>query len=441
MAKHKPINQILIAGLGIGVMIAVIVPVMIFVFGVGFNTLPQQPNQPFQIPIISNCEVGETETENGCTPIIPIEDIDEPVGVDFEIPIETPQEIIFIQPITSNDTTTKQVIEQIIPPKTIKLEANIAKIDSSSKIYVESFSFDIKPFSLFVEDTSNIDFAKGFVELGLNLVYDPNNNLVANGMFNILINNKTVFPQDITLKVDGITDSDGKIKIKFADISDLYTFDFGANIQKFPNEAVSKIQYIIKSLEITTDKEYGLFNQEIFSMDIFRDDIKVLITNSDGTQVRTNLQDSTLKITSNPSTIATAYTSRTQCPYGGNPAPSTTYYGVTNVPAIPIAVKIIDTDTGQTIDAFSGTGTVVDIKLFRNHNYTIDHNVVDKPRSKDPFIISTPKTQANFNYNVWTDSDYSSSSGGSGSSGLCTVYTTISTPIIGTQHVKSNFPK
>ena len=445
MAKHKPISRIIVSAIAIGVLLATIVPVMVFIFGFGFDIAPQTtPDAQFTIPF-PDLQEGEKipskETiENAIKNQIPIEDIP-------NIPIITDKELQDIEKVmntteTSNDPIPVQVIEQIIPPKTLKLEANIIKTDSNSKTYTEKLSFDIKPLSLFVEDISNIDFRTGFTEINMNIVADPASQLTATGFFDVLINDQSILTQKIRLDANGITDSNGRIDLKLQGISNSYTFDFNNNFDKFPNERTSKLSFVLDSLEITTnEKTYGLANQEIFSMDIFRDDVKVLVTDSEGNQVKAYLQDSTLTISSNISYSyykTVGYHTCLGYYYTDNTATISSSF-----PAISLGViNVYDDETGQVIATGSGTGTVIDLKLFRNHNYTIDHSLVDKPRSLDPFKISTPKTQQNYNYNIWTDIGYTSTSYNYDShANGCHYSGSNYTPVAGSQYVTSNFPK
>lgn len=443
MSKHKPIKKIVIIGSAVGG-IAVAVAVMVFIFGFGFDIVQQTTSgAPFTIPF-PELEKGEKipskETiENAVQNHIPIEDIP-------NIPTISEKELQAIEEVmntteTSNDPIPVQIINQIIPPKTLKLEANIIKTDSNSKTYTEKLSFDIKPLSLFVEDTSNIDFRTGFAEISMNVVADPASQLTATGFFDVLINGESILTQKIKLDADGVTDSDGKIDLKLQGISNSYTFDFNNNFDKFPNERTSKLSFVLDSLEISAnEKSYGLTNQEIFSMDIFRDDAKILVTDSTGNQVRAYPQDYILTITSDPTSIYTKVYSFESCPTTfANYLKSTTLSATK--PAISLnTISVIDDQTGLQVSAGGGTGTVLNVKLFRNHNYTIDHQLIDKPRSLDPFKISTPKSQVNYQYNVWTEMTYTSSPY-TFKSGLCTTTWTTVGSVAGSEFVTSNFPK
>lgn len=431
--KIKLPNKLLLAGIGGG---AVAVVLAVFVFGVGFDTLPayrsvaiqgESPVADFGVDLS-----GFTDEELIDNSLLP-EEIE-------ELPIITPEQI-YNTTVTSNSTIAEQIIETIVPAKTIKLEANIVRIDSNSVRYPETLTFDISQLALFSEDVSNIDYANGFVELGLVLVTDPDIQLVAIGTFDVLVNNNTVFTDEILLNANGMTSSDGKIDLKFSSTAPQYTFDFANNFAKFPNEATTKLSFVIKSLEITTDKQYGMTNQEIFSMDIFRDDFKILVTDTEGNQIRSYPKDIGLTITSDPSpiyvTVKNWYTCLGQVQSSGSSSLSQTF------PAVSLGtIKVIDDETGLVVEVGGGTGKALDVKLLRNHNYTIDHSLVDIPRSLDPFKISTPKTQANYQYNVWTAMQYNTITGpfslpGTSCSG--TSYTT--SPVANSQHVTSNFPK
>src|SRR3990172_4174788 len=114
MAKKKPINRIIVAGAGVGVLLAVIVPVMIYVFGLEI-TINQQvsPEESFTIPfpvieeneIIPSPELIQETIDNG-------QNIDEIPN----IPLVTEEELESIEnvmntTVTSNDPPIQQIVE------------------------------------------------------------------------------------------------------------------------------------------------------------------------------------------------------------------------------------------------------------------------------------------------------------------------------------------
>ena len=109
MAKKKGATRILTGIAGIGVLIAVIIPVMFFVFGVGnAEVLPQETDpDPFELPI--PCLEGEIRASDGTCieDIIPI--IEEP---DLFCSVE-PQEL---QKIADCELLTRD--EPIVPLNT-----------------------------------------------------------------------------------------------------------------------------------------------------------------------------------------------------------------------------------------------------------------------------------------------------------------------------------
>lgn len=424
--------------------IVALVLVAVFVFGIGFDLLPF--SQPTSIPypdlrnvnpspevaiplIIENTKATLEEDNETIIPDLPIIKDDELEKI----------EMAMNNTESSNKTNTEQIIDKLFP-KTIKLEGNIIKIDNNGTKYPETFSVDLPALTLFIEDITNIDFSGGFIELDMSIVADPNVMLVADGIFDVLVNNQTIFTQDVRLVAQGTTDSDGKISLSFGSAT-MYTFDFNSNFDKFPNESLTKLSFVIKSLEITINnsEKFGIGNEEFFTMSIFRDEFKVLIIDSEGNQIISYPDDSLITITSDPSNLSYRCSKRTQCPTSGYTRGCGWLWKT--VPAISLgSIKVFD-ESGQIIDAGAGTGLALNTKLFRNQNYTIDHSLIDKPQSLDPFDVLTPKTQQNFQYKVWTSVEYGPKTFSTGTSGLCTVTTTYQAPIAGTEFVTSNFPK
>jgi len=409
----------------------------------------QSPTNQFEIPFPPLKEGEKIPTEEEFIKAVINDTLDE-----SKFPMLTDEELDQIEKAmnmteTSNDPPIKQIIDKIFEPDTIKLVVNVAKIDSNLQRFNETISSDIPLASLFVEDTTNIDFRNGLIEISLDLKTIPETQINADGKFNIEINESKFFAEDIILKASGLTDENGIIELSFEPspeiLSKLVTFDFGKNFDMFPNEQITKISFIINSLEIMIEeKTFGLTDEEVFSVDIFRDDFKILITDTEGNQIKAYPQDSILTITSNPSKLYIICSKRTQCPTSGFTRACHTLWKT--VPAVSLgSIKVFD-ESGEIVatgggGSFGSTGLVLNTKLFRNNNYTIDHSVIDKPRSLDPFEILTPKTQQNFDYKVWTSVEYQQGGVQTGRSGLCTITTTYKIPIEGTEFITSNFPK
>src|SRR3990172_9571067 len=268
MAKRKPINRIIIAGAGVGVLLAVIVPVMIFIIGVGNdNILPQANPDEFEIPFLTT----EQEQMNEDT-------IEEIINI-----VENPEQNVEIDPVllqqnedcnaliisasepNSPDTITDeqlkqcdliaeqiqnqtkqqlgQIIEEkeeeiILPPDvqiptnssmddpftqlcdqnpslivcgkstSLELITKVLKQDSTGKQTTVETATKIPQFAFFAEDISNIDYKNGKLQFELFIKGDPNSKYVGEGKVDLLIGEQSLYAEPLQVKVDGITDSE-----------------------------------------------------------------------------------------------------------------------------------------------------------------------------------------------------------------------------------------
>jgi hypothetical protein len=429
MAK-KGISRIVIAVFGIGVLIAVIVPVMLFVFGVDLNDIVTQVLDPQEIPFpipdqpIDPNTPSIIEGDEGCIDgeCIPIENPDVPF-----VPPEEEEEIddAINMTETSTDPPIDQIIDIIFEPQTIQVIANVVKIDSTLQRFNETFGFDIPLASLFVEETTDIDFRNGFIELNILLKTDPDTQINADGTFNIKVGDFEIFTIDPQIVGNGITDENGELKLSFVPLpleilSDNITFDFDANFDKFVNEEITKVSFIVKSLDLSVTENIvcittpcvgqelqrnGLVNQEIITVEIFRDDIQIFIEDVDGNQVRSYPQDDRLTIRSQVASLTCRTSLAVPAGETGTrgsacsrcTVPSARTCAIFDAPSLS-KINVFDSK-GQLVDAGQGTGTLIDVMLLRNANYTVDHGVQDG--SLDPFDIETPKSQKDYSYKVY----------------------------------------
>lgn len=334
MAKHKPINRIVVAGLAIGVLIAVIAPVMIFVFGVGeSNILPQaNPNQ-FKIPFITpeeekmNKEIlGEIkQIVDDPAPNIVIDPVLMKQYVDCNELIlsaskqNSPDSITAGQLEECNmitqeyqnqtiqkidDAISKKEEEIIVPPavefpvnssmndpftqlcdqnpslivcgKTTSLEliTKVLKQDSNGVQTTVETATKIPQLSFFVEDTSNIDYKNGKLQFNLIIKGDPNLKYTGNGKVDLLIGDQSIFSEPVSIKVDGTADSEGKVDLLFVSptggTSDLLLFDFVNYLNKFPDESVTPVRLHIIELNVSGERQQ---NFALIDSDVFTMDI------------------------------------------------------------------------------------------------------------------------------------------------------------------------
>ena len=419
MAKHKPISRIVIAGLGIGVLLAVIVPVMIFVFGVGFDVAPNFEKE-FEIPFIT----PEQEQVNQDI----IKQIDEVIS-DPQINPENKPELIkviadesTIIPLPSNETIFSEdppivqigdITNNPVLPQSPSLDlvTRITKQDSQgNRIAVEKTT--AFKFAFLVEDTSNIDYKNGFLEIEMFVNGKPNTAYSGTGTFDIQISGQSIFQTPITINLDEISDINGMIPVHIisptGSTSNLYTFDFNANFNKFVNEAITKIDVKIITLDVT-DKDLNKFsiqNTLVFEMDIARDDIQLIVTDETGVISRIYPTDSRIVVTSVQASSQGAYctigiifgstvtgktsgSSPADCLYNFPPpnyasgASLNTWHnlypisyvsaGTAPAPQI-LGLNLFDQDGKILKSSGGGTGTVFDNLVIRNENYTLKIN-------------------------------------------------------------------
>jgi len=422
MAK-KGVNRIAIAGLGIGVLIAVIVPVLFVVLGFDPSNIVQQVSDtdefeiPFPLPpeeeviILTDEELNDYLVDPSLDPNVGnTVTEDEIMAVDDAIN----------KTVTSNDPPLTQIGDELDLPTTTKivnLETFVVKIDSFGNRSNQTISNELTPLALFVEEDTDADFRTGRIEYELTLVTDPNTIVIADGLFNINISNNEIIQTDVEIRASGVTDQEGRITVNFISptgfSSPNFTFDFDTFFGAFPNEEITTVEFIIKSIEITLDRDqkFGLSsNQASFSMDIFRDDIQIFIEDTEGNVIRSYPQDDRILVKTSASTLTCVYRTTapaccgktcligsgcgrvTLCSRCSVPAPSTCARFV--APSISVSLF----DENGLIAKNSGSGVLIDELVFRNANYTIDHNVVG---FQDPVLINAPKSQKNYGYSCW----------------------------------------
>lgn len=456
MAKKKSIGRTVMAGAGIGVLLIVIIPVMIFVFGVGNpDVLPQETDpDPFEISI--PCLEGEIRASDGTCieDIIPI--IEEPdlfCSVEpqelqkiAECELLTRDEQIVplntiltvdecsqvnresveqcnaqidkliedflaqiepdIDPVPPNGTETSvddpftQICDQdpslIIcgDSRSLEIITRVLKTDSAGVQTTVETTFDIPFASLFVENTTNIDFRTGQLQFEVQVKGDPDFRYMGTGMVDLFIGDQSLFLNPLEVKVDGITDEEGKVDLLFISptgaTSDLILFDFEDNFDKFINEQTTAVRLHVLELNIAgeRDQDFAMIDQDIFTLDIFRDNIQILITDSEGIESRVYPSDSRIIITpktnkSDPAITGISRITIYDSVFQGNgrgcsvfaiisdrsftPSTETT----ATVPAPTITSTILD-DEGNIVT--TGSGRLDYTALTRNQNYTAKVN-------------------------------------------------------------------
>ena len=433
-SNKKMILAVVITALAVGGSFIFLVPLI-----EAHSFVAPQIDEPFEIPIFPDdiCGEGFKPLSLICVPDdfdpnpVPPDDVEvfENGTTDADIPSDVIDELDEIDKIinmteTSNDPPLDQIIDELFEPQSIQLIANIVKIDSTLQRFNETLTFDVPLASLFVEETTDIDFRNGFIELDLKLKTDPNTQINSGGTFNIKVGDLEIFGTDAKISGSGITDQNGELSLKFTPLpleilSDIVTFDFNAHFDKFVNEEITNISFNIKTLDVSVSEIFvcettpcplfpqqvlqmnGLIDQEIFSMDIFRDDIQIFITDTEGNEVRSYPMDDRFTVNS----IARTQTAKASCTDPTNPSAPTLaghsktkcVFNAVTIGVYPAPVltniKLFD-GNGVVISAGAGTGLVLDELIFRNANYSLT-----SPYGN--FDLETPKSQKNYAYSCF----------------------------------------
>lgn len=459
MAKKKfKLNIKQTAAIGIS---GIVIVTLLGIFGIeiGFDTLPFLPSGAYDIdnfPSIdqatelNNANLGEQakqvflETPNceGATN-------DDFLNANPDLPEQCDQEeelkkIIEMQmPINNStipmnntsqtpppeqlcDIDPENILCQIINPPTssLNLLSSITKTDSIGNEFFVEGAFAVPQLSFLVEDTTNIDFATGNLNIKLKL-----NSELANqeyfgsctnptfqpcvGKFDLLIGEQSIFTEPIDLGIGRTGDVNGDVGLIFLTSptsgSEDFTFFFNENLNRFTNEGVSTIT--IKIIELNVGQaqsipetmpsdllSFSMLDQVIFTMDIARDDEQIIITDEEGITTRLFPTDSKLILTSIPvgvsgvicfiwSQTTANNAERTTSTSGDRNAPLVAESCVSTViSSIPVGtapppqlsgIIILDQD-GQlllNLPGGGGTGTtsirVLDELVTRNQNYTL----------------------------------------------------------------------
>ncbi len=490
MAKKHKANRIVTAGAGIGVLLIVIIPVMLFVTGIGFDFVAPQDADGLEIPVITPSEIQQIQkiideirkisNEDLVNAQICLELELDPdfVGVCDEL-LQDAQEGVLTEQLLQNAIERIEVlekeIEEILPPpdlnntdtsidpppvqicdeidcidiiiippigtNTVVLSSLITKINSQgNKTFATEIS-EIPALSFFVEDVSNIDFSKGFLEIETKATFradeSPNPKIIGTADFDILINGQSTLTDQITFEVDGghctvecvepqifcLDDAcrfnvQQGVRAEFISSTGIrspsFTFSFEENIDKFP-DGLSTLEFVLINSDFTVDSDQNFQGTKnvLFSMDIAKDPNLIIIDDESGGTERVYPIDSVLKVTGATTavrgTTCLLYEKRiSDCPdckvtlnRGSNSSPNNPDSCIANITTITfdtdtarvIGLNLLD-DSGNLLQSFAGgQGEVLNELLPRNTNYTL--TIASPSLSTD---LSFPKSQQTQSY-------------------------------------------
>jgi len=278
--------------------------------------------------------------------------------------------------------------------RSLEIQTRVLKTDSSGTQTIFETAFEIPQASLFAEDTTNIDFRTGQLQFEVQVKGDPDFRYMGTGMVDLLIGDQSIFLTPINVKVDGIADEEGKVDLLFVSptgtTSDLLLFDFEDNFDVFMNEQTNAVRLNVIELNIAgeRDQDFAIADQDLFTMDIFRDDIQILIIDEQGIESRVYPSDSRIIITPKTSKSDPVLTGVTRVTiydsiFYGNGRGCSQFKIISDrsltasiettatVPAPTITSTILD-EEGNVIT--SGSGRLDYTTLTRNENYTAKVN-------------------------------------------------------------------
>ena len=306
--------------------------------------------------------------------------------------------------VTSNQTTTEQVCDELefcSSTDKLSLVGEFVRVDSLGSRIVESIEFELDPLSVFIDPDLFIDYRNGFVEvtLGYNSTVSSTQ-LDSSGILDIIINEEII--DTVSLSSSGIIDENGNIEIEFISPSGipspLFTFDFSANFDKFEDEKLNKLIFFMKNLESTINSStLGLVNQTLFTMDILRDDIQIIITNTEGNRLVSYPQDDRISVSS----ITSSFTCKWSGSVQTHCVPATTSYKCATYTAPTLGTVELRDSSGILLDKGSGTGVLFDTNVLRNSNYTITSSNIHADVGAVDVEIQAPKSQKNYQYSCF----------------------------------------
>lgn len=335
--------------------------------------------------------------------------IEDPVDTNpiNEIIDPTPVNATDVEPELVCDPPAEKINEQCVLPEpplpeqpTVEIISNVTKIANNGERFTSSTSLDIPLASLFVDDTTNIDFDQGFIENELFLKTNPNSNIELNGFFDIKIDNKTILSNAVPINIQGISDQDGLILINFISptgiASDTFLFSFNNHLDKFPVQGLTNVEYNLSSLNANIDGfSYELDFGIIYEMDIFTDPNLLIITDEQGGTTRVFPSDDRVRLCSSAGQYCYGVCVQHSVTFGCQKS-KTVCYPVSAQPVGAWAFFKQDKLTEVFVAQDSGIGFTnscpLDVMVERDAVYKLQ---INNPEA-GTIIWKTPETQRNF---------------------------------------------
>jgi len=331
------------------------------------------------------------------------------------------------------------------PPEEITQISEFVFITQVKKIFTDlseetvTNEFQFIPLSVFVEDTSNKDISNGRFETELFIRTDPITFVEGGGEFDVLIDNMTSSSTvSASIVFSGTSDTSGMLRAQFIGPSGLPSDTFILSVAPLEPElktnGITTLDFVITDLLGTINEvEYGVSNGVVFTFDIFRQPNQILVTDSQGNEVRAFPTDDQLRIGAVDGSVRTSRCykhTRYACWM------TSVYYSPLGSPTIA-SVEVRNSAGDllfQNLSPFTKTYIINNELIMRNDTYTVNYGRVTSSAGSLPagsFQFTTPETQMNYNYRC-TLSQASAPVG----SGFCSKCLTPSGPV----SLSCNFP-
>lgn len=301
---------------------------------------------------------------------------------------------------TSTDDPFTQICDQtpdlIIcgDSRSLELIVRVLKTDSQGTQTVVEETTPFTRLAFLIENATDRDFRTGLLQFEVQVKGDPDFQYSGTGKIDLLIGTQSIFSQPVDVRVDGTGDENGNVDLLFVSptgsTSDLLLFDFDENFDRFNDESVTAIRLHVVELNVDgeRDQKFAIVDEDVFTMDIARDDIKLLITDEQGITSRVYPSDSRLVINSRTNTSEEGFTGLVRVKifesifYGNGVGCSqfqlvsdTSYTASTSttstVPAPTLTGVTIFDEEQNIIDSRASGGSYSFNELTRNQNYTV----------------------------------------------------------------------
>jgi len=371
-------------------------------------------------------------------------------------------------PITSDDPPPKQIIDelpeplpflctednvesctplqiQVCPPlcgsNNIRMLSLVTKTDSAGDITFTRGTLDIPLASFFVEETTNIDYSNGFLEIRTKVFpSNPDLRVTGTALFDILINNKSALSQPVNYQVNGkpcfadcpipdvqcqddlcefVSFNIGSVNGIFVSTTGIkspsFLFSIGKNIDKFDIlQGVNVLEFVLLDVDIKLTKEvqcvtapcdpvsvdsFGANKLVLFTMDIARDPDLIIITDEEGGTSRVFPTDDRFRYTNSGDRFIDRGTCRS-------------YWIKTSG-----TIELYDSENTLLKSSVMNaprcsTHTSIDIQLQRDQTYRLVHTSVgtsnDVSKTLFDITFTTPKSQKNLTFGCYWGSSVSS---------------------------------